>query len=289
MTAEGGTVDGAVDWVAHLRERKRRLSPAESKVAALVLDQPELAMRLSITQLAEAAGVGEATVSRLARRLGFTGFHAFKLAIAQTLAPDAPTRSRLARTGGDYPQWAAAAIGEVKASLDETLDIFDAATLQRAVALLGAARRIDWYGSGVSGAAAIMAQQRFVALGLPCSVHVDPHLQVVSAATLGKDDVVVGISRSGSTKDLHDSMAVARDSGARTISVTAVPRSPLTSLSDVVLLVGGAGDTLMTTLFDEVATLVALEMLAQACARELGEDAAVYEQRVAAAIAPRIY
>jgi DNA-binding MurR/RpiR family transcriptional regulator len=289
MTAQTSTADGPADWVAQLRERKRRLSPAEGKVAALVLDRPETAMRLSITQLAEAAGVGEATVSRLARRLGFTGFHAFKIAIAQTLAPGTATRSPLARTGGDYPQWAESSVAEIKASLDETLDIFDAATFQRAVDLLGAARRIEWFGSGASGAVAIMAQQRFVALGRPCAVHVDPHLQLVSAATVSRDDVVVGISKSGSTKDLHDSMAVARESGAHTISVTAVPRSPLASLSDVVLLAGGAGDTLVSNLFHEVATLVVLEMLAQACARELGEEAAALEQRVAAAIAPRIY
>ena len=41
---------------------------------------------LSISRLAEACGVAEATVSRFVKRLHFRGYNAFKLAIAQSTA-----------------------------------------------------------------------------------------------------------------------------------------------------------------------------------------------------------
>ena len=41
---------------------------------------------MSISELAEEAGVAEATISRFCRRLGYKGYNAFKLAVANSTA-----------------------------------------------------------------------------------------------------------------------------------------------------------------------------------------------------------
>jgi DNA-binding MurR/RpiR family transcriptional regulator len=276
-------------WLDHLRGHKRSLSPAEGKVARLVLADPARAMRMSITELAELAGVGDATVSRLARRLGFDGFHAFKIAIAQDLAPASAMRSPLASSSADYPSWALESATRSKADLDETLDLFDADVFTEAVRLLVEARRIDLYGSGTSGVTAAHAQQRFTVLGLSATAHMDNHVQLLSAATLTPRDVVLAISQSGSTRDVHAAATVARRRGAKVVCITAMPRSPMTEVADATLVVGGNPEALVSNLFDQMPITFMVELLAQGCFRELGSAAIAAESEAAAAIAPRIF
>ena len=62
------------------------LTPAEKKAADYVLSHQRKTQDMSITELAAASGVAEATVSRFCRRLGCKGYNAFRLAIANSIA-----------------------------------------------------------------------------------------------------------------------------------------------------------------------------------------------------------
>ena len=48
--------------------------------------------------------------------------------------------------------------------------------------------------------------------------------------------MVIGISQSGSSKDVVEAMKIARTHGATTISITSRERSPITRQSDILLL-----------------------------------------------------
>ena len=63
----------------------------------------------------------------------------------------------------------------------------------------------------------------------------DPHIQVQVATLLNKDDVVVGLSLSGHTKDTYDSLKVAKDYGAKILAITNDLNSPIAQLGDVSL------------------------------------------------------
>ena len=76
---------------------------------------------------------------------------------------------------------------------------------------------------GQSGVTALDAKYRFVRLGLICDALTDSHLQMMSAATLDERDVALGFSFSGSTKDVVEAIAKAKERGARTICITAIP------------------------------------------------------------------
>lgn len=276
------------EWVLQLQQHKRGLSQAESKVSRYVLEHPDHAMTCSITELAEVAGVGEATISRLSRRLGFAGFHAFKIAIAQTLAPAVTTRNPLASSQNDLPSWIGESAGQTHSALEETLHIFDERQFAGAIAALRGARQVLFIGSGSSGHTAALAQQRFLLVGPPSSAHVDPHAQLMAAAVSGPEDVVVGVSQSGSTRDIHDALVVAKESGATVVCVTGTPRSPMTKLADFVLLAGGMSHTLVGNLFHQIPLIFLLEALVQGCARA-DPSHAEREDSAARAIARRIF
>ena len=78
-----------------------------------------------------------------------------------------------------------------------------------AIELLSKARRIEFYGAGGSGVAALDVQHKFFRLGMPSVAYSDPHTFLMSAALLGEGDVVVAISNTGRTRDIVDAVKAA--------------------------------------------------------------------------------
>ena len=62
------------------------LTPAERRVAEVVLEHPQLVAFGTVADLAERSGSGAATVVRLASKLGYDGFTALQAAVQHDLA-----------------------------------------------------------------------------------------------------------------------------------------------------------------------------------------------------------
>ena len=97
------------------------------------------------------------------------------------------------------------------------------------------ARRIFIFGIGASGAIAQDLQHKLLRLGLDACSNADAHLQAITSAYCTCEDVVVAISHSGSSKIIVDNVRMARDNGAKVISLTSVGRSPLSKMADICL------------------------------------------------------
>ena len=62
------------------------LTPAEKRLADFILANQEKVTQLSISELARASSVAEATVSRFSRHMGYKSFPLLKLAVANAMA-----------------------------------------------------------------------------------------------------------------------------------------------------------------------------------------------------------
>lgn len=60
-------------------------------------------------------------------------------------------------------------------------------------------------------------------------------MQVIVSSHLSPQDVVIGISHSGSSKDIVDAFKIAKESGATTIAITNNGKSPIQKVSDYIL------------------------------------------------------
>src|SRR5690606_24634584 len=78
--------NGASAVIARIQASLQALSQAEGRVAQAVLRDPEGTVYASVTELAEASGVGETTVLRFVRRLGYRSYQAFKIDLARDLS-----------------------------------------------------------------------------------------------------------------------------------------------------------------------------------------------------------
>ena len=212
-----------------------RLNAAEKKVIRYVIDHPEEVVSLSVSDLADKSGSSEATVVRACRSVGMKGYQDLKLSLIQNIVtPLQSIHEEIGETDS-----ASAVLDKIFQSTIHTLkytrDVIDITAVERAAGLIMQARRIAVFGLGNSHAIALDAQHKFLRLGLDVTAFADSHLQSISSAFLGTGDVVLAISHSGSSRDVIEAASVARENGAKVISISNIGTSPLTKVSDVSL------------------------------------------------------
>ena len=95
------------DLIERIRSNRMRLRPAERRVAEVVLDDIEAAIRTPNSKLASAARVSEPTVTRFCRAMGCEGVRDFKLRLAQSLVAKtmAPPESESQHSSDLLPYW----------------------------------------------------------------------------------------------------------------------------------------------------------------------------------------
>jgi RpiR family carbohydrate utilization transcriptional regulator len=231
------------------------LRRSERMVAEAVMADPAATVHRTLSELAACARVSEPTVVRFCRAFGFRGFREFRIKFAQAVAAQGSMPGAAMMPVDASEDLIGSVIGSHVAALTRIRNALGKDEVERAVAVLGGARRIEFFGIGASGVVATDAQQKFFRLGLPTLAYTDPHMQIMSAATLHPGDVVVAISHTGRTKDILESVMTARDGGAEVIAITS-PDSPLALAASLTLPVDTSEDTdLFTPMISRLAAL----------------------------------
>ncbi len=240
-----GSVDGrrppGSGTTVRIRALLPTMQPSMCRVAEQVLADTGSAATLTITELAVAAGVSEATVIRFCKAIGFAGYPQLRLALA-TEAGRAQGAAREDRDigsdigpGDDLSRVVEKIAFADARAVEETGAQLDIAVLKRVVEALVRARRVDLYGVGASAFVAMDFQQKLHRIGRVAFAWADTHAALTSAALLGPKDVAIGISHTGATVDTIDALAQARAQGATTVALTNFPRSPLALAAEHVL------------------------------------------------------
>ena len=265
------------------------LTASERKTADYVLKNRDRSQYLSIGELAEESGVAEATVSRFCRRLGYKGYNAFKLAIANAGAPKPAAASDKPIRDSDDPIELARKLYAVESeAMLQTLSLLRPAELDKAVTILRNARKVLCMGQGGSMILASEAAHLFsVCEGKYVPVS-DSHMQIIASATLTEADAVLFFSYSGATKDMMETLTVVREQGAKTILITRFPRSPGAALADVVLQCGSNESPLEHgSVPARIAQLFLLDILFTRVTLSEPDGCQANRQRIAAALADK--
>jgi DNA-binding MurR/RpiR family transcriptional regulator len=120
-------------------------------------------------------------------------------------------------------------------AIENTVAELDLDQLERAVAAIEGARRINLFGLGASMFAALDFQNKLLRIDRTAVVVSDPHFAVGTAALLTGNDVAVGLSHSGETTEVLDFLARAQEHDATTIAITNYARAPIAKHADVLL------------------------------------------------------
>ena len=211
------------------------LRTAEKRVADYLMLHPEDVVYLTVTELAEKCETSESTVVRMCQQAGFRGFQALKIAIAQdVVAPLKNIHEDVVENDDTATVMQKVFAANIQA-LQNTQAVLDVDALERATQALIKAQKILIIGVGTSGPLVLDFQYKLMRIGVYCHAIIDPHIQLVMVAQLDKGDVVVGISHSGSSKEIVEAVSYAKESGITTISITGYAKSPITKVSDIIL------------------------------------------------------
>ena len=273
-----------------LKSAVEALKPAEQTIAQFVLADPGSVIQMSISELAQRADVGESTVVRFCRALGYSGYQEFKLRVAQDIVePSEFIHEKISFQ--DRTDEIAAKIFQANLKVvEDTRRSLDPGRIDAAAGLLAAARRIEIYGVSYSYFTALDLKHKLLRLGRIADAYGDGHLQAMGASSLSKEDVAIGISHSGSTRDVLDALGIARQAGARVIAITNFSPCPLTRIADVVLLTAAADTPLGgEVLTSRIAQLCVIDVLSAAIAVRLGEGCLQFIQRASEAIKKKRY
>lgn len=213
----------------------RGLRLAEQRVVDYLTANASDVIRMTVTDVAEGSGTSEATVVRVCKKAGFSGFQHFKIQLAQDLVSPLKAIHEEVAEDDDTTVVAQKVFHANILALEDTLARLQREDLQKAVDLLDRADQILLCGVGNSGLVALDAEQRWLRLGLRVAAETSGVSQAVRAALLGSDDVVVAISHSGASRDVVETVRLARENGCRVIVVTHFGRSPLVRYADAVL------------------------------------------------------
>ena len=226
------------DDYLQIKLKYNTFTAAHKKLADFIISNPEFVLNQSISEVAAACDVGDATISRFCKVLGFKGYHDFKLSIVKHLQEeeqDGPGGNSITNEDSVLSVVQSILAQNIK-TLNETSNLIKEADIMQAVDFLSHANRIMFFGVGSSFAAALEGYNKFMRITPNVCINMETHMQYVAASLMDENDVAVVISYSGSTKEVVEIARTAKARGAKIICITRYLKSPLTNYSDVSLL-----------------------------------------------------
>ena len=201
------------------------LPPAERKVADFILANPDDAAHMVINEIAHHAGVSVPSVTRLARKLGYSGFMDFRVSLASgssavkkeggaPISPD-DTDSELIRK---------LMIGHMNA-IESTLKVLDAEKLAELANTMLEKKRIVWFGAGACLGLCNAVSDALCKMGLDSVVILNRDIMETYAASLDTEVVAVFVSKTGRTVKTLAALRTAKQAGAVTAFITNLANS----------------------------------------------------------------
>ncbi|MFZ3577652.1 MurR/RpiR family transcriptional regulator [Virgibacillus sp. DJP39] len=218
-----------------VRQGSSTLRPSEKKVAQYIIENPKEILSMPIARLASITSVSEATIIRMCRSLQIKGFRELKLSISASINEDIVANDRYEdiSAGASLAEIIKFVSNNNCRSIKSTLPLIDENEFSNAIKLLDSARKIIVIGVGASAIVALDFEQKCRRINKWCEALTDSHTQLTSAVHLDSKDVVVAISYSGKTKEIIDTVNIAKQKQASIISLTGYGFNTVQKLSNI--------------------------------------------------------
>ncbi len=202
-----------------------QFTPAERQIADYFLSQTNnhTDEDFSSKMVAQRLQVSEASLTRFAQKCNFRGFREFVYAFTQPAENQAD----------NFAQPVLATYQEL---LNKTYSLVDLHKIHQITNLLLTKKRVFVYGKGSSGMVAQEMKLRFMRIGLVCEAITDDDMMRMNAVLVDKDCLVIGITISGHTSIVIESLYTAKKQQAATVLLTANDNAEFSDNFDVIQL-----------------------------------------------------
>lgn len=259
---------GIESCISKIKTKYFELRPSEVKVADFVLRNAKKVSKMSIKNLSDKIGVSEPTIIRFVKSIGYKGYREFKDGIIADMA-NSNYQENISRLHGfnlkkedKIQDVAQKTINTTINILEETLKSISNQSLEEAIDLIINAKRINIYGVENSMTVINDLANKLLYSGLDVRFYNDIYMQNLSANNLNEEDLAIGISYSGTSKDTVEVIKRAKNSGAKTLIITNFEKSMISNYADVVIHTSNSkNDIYGNAIFSRTSQIVIVDML----------------------------
>lgn len=274
----------------HIGTEYYTFTAAEKRLADYILSAQDCISRMSISELANACSVADATVSRFCRRLGYRSYPDFKLAIANASVhrlEDNPLSGEITRED-TLETISQKLLNASTIAMTQTLEVLDLGAVEQAASTLRSSTTVLCMGQGGSMLIASEAAHLFSTISGKFRPVSDSHMQAMAAVMMEPTDTILFYSYSGSTLAMLDTLKAAKERGGKVILVTRFPNSPGAALADIVLQCGANENPLQSgSVPARIAQMYLTDILFSEYTRKNLEEAKESRNRIAQALAAK--
>lgn len=236
-------MDTSVDVLELIQGSYKTFSKGQRYIANYICNNYDKAVDMTAAKLGSIVGVSESTVVRFATELGFKGYPHFQKALGELVKKRLSSVQRISLTYdrlSESDDLVSSVIHNDVQILKHTEEMVDRASFERAVELIGDARRIFVIGGRSCGPLASFLTYYlnyiFEDVRLVRSDSVTESIEEIHR--INEQDVIIAISFPRYSTKTVQTMTFARKRKARIIAITDGDQSPLVEYADCAIYAG---------------------------------------------------
>lgn len=201
-------------------------TPLEKIIANFFIHNTEK-IDFSSKNISKKLFVSEAALSRFSKKCGFKGYREFIFLYEQNFV------EKPSNVATNYTKQVLDTYQEL---LNKSYALLDEEQMVRITKLFNQKKRVYVYGRGSSALAAQEIKLRFMRIGVNIESIVDSHIMKMNFVLLNSDCLVIGISVSGKTDEVLDSLRAAKSRNATTVLITSRKEKEFEEFCDEIIL-----------------------------------------------------
>lgn len=223
----GDIMESKISIITNIETNYKSFTKTEKIIADYVTKNFNEVYSMTLNALATDCQVGEATIMRFIKKLGFANLAEFKISVANYMMEE-EKKSYSEHPFVNFQQ-------DINELTLETLKINPIELIEKAVDYIENAEHVVFMGNGTSGYVVEVISYIFNRAGLINECITDVHFGEIRSSMLGKNDVMIAVSYFGDNIDITSAAKRARENGCKVVSMTTYKTTTLPQVADIAL------------------------------------------------------
>jgi DNA-binding MurR/RpiR family transcriptional regulator len=202
-----------------------RLSFNEIEVLKYIEKNKNRVLNMSIQELSKEVYVSTATIMRLCKKMGFSGFSELKHVIKEKITNDSLPKNKITSIDD--------VIEDNLFDIKQTKRMLDDQNISNAIGLLMSDKSIHLYSRGITVLCIEYMNRVLLSMNRKSTMYVDQPVMYSAALQMTSEDVLFIASASGATKEIIKVAQIAKSNGATVIAISNFDNNPLSQVADV--------------------------------------------------------
>lgn len=216
---------------------KKDMTPKESEIGVYILKNMKEILNLTSVELALKIGVGQSSIIKFIKKLGFNKYGEFKIQLSKEIENDRLYKNKERIHDQIYlddslEEVSNKTLNETIKALEKTVGNINYKYMEDVIEEIKNSKKILIIGSGMSSIVAKDLEIKFMKIKIDALHYESPHMQLMKLATMDRNDMVIAISHRGETEDVIDVIKKAKNKNIKVLSITSIEKNTVASLSD---------------------------------------------------------